>query len=165
MRDSTSPQTLSADERGQTLQDYVIGISIFIVVVFVALTFFPNLLEDFQSNSIGDHEAQADRVARQIVTNTAMPGTVNELDVTDLDSIMQENEDQLRGRYGLNGTVNLNITVESLNGDWYVNDSGNALKSQPGYFDTTAGTSARIVTLSDDGYDCSPACRLVVRAW
>lgn len=159
-----SQRTFSTDDRGQTLQDYVIGISIFVVVVFLALSFFPGLLNDFQSGSVGDHEAQADRISRQIVTNNTVPGTENQLNATAIEGMMDQSEDDLRQRFGVNDTVNLNITLESLNGDYYINDT-RTLTSEPNYYDTTAGTSARIVTLSDDGYGCSPACRLVVRAW
>lgn len=151
-------------DRGQTLQDYVIGISIFVLVAFLALGFFPGLLQDFQSGSVGDHEAQADRIGRQIVTNNSIAGTDNRLNATAIEVMMDQSEDDLRQRFGVNDTVNLNITVESLDGDYYVNDT-RTLASQPNYYGRSAGTSARIVTLSDDGYGCSPACRLVVRAW
>lgn len=156
---------VAPDDRGQTLQDYVVGISIFIVVVFMALAFFPNLLSGFQTGTVADHEAQADRVAREIVTNASTSGSINDLNATIIEEIVAMSEDDLRSRYGLHGSINLNITVESLDGGSYVTDGTTTLAGEPGYFGDSAGTAARIVTLTDKAYGCSPACRLVVRAW
>lgn len=163
---SDARRSFLGSDRGQTLQDYVVGISVFLVVVFLALGFFPDLLSGFQSETVGDHEAQADRVGRQLVSNASMNGTVNELDADVLDEIMGLDESSLRDRYGLDGAVNVNITLQSLDGRSFVTDAaGNPVTSTPRYFGDAAGSAARIVTVSDSDYDCSPACRLVVRAW
>jgi hypothetical protein len=157
----------AGNDRGQTLQDYVVGISVFIVVVFLALAFFPQLLSGFQTTDIADSEAQADRVARQIVTNNTVPGTTNELNATKMDVLMNQTEDELRQRFRLNSTVNLNMSIVSLDGRQFVlNATGDPLTSRPRYFGNDAGSAARIVTLSNDSFsNCDPACRLEVRAW
>lgn len=158
--------SFAADDRGQTLQDYVVGISVFAVIVVVALGFFPGLLEGFQTGTQGDHEAQADRVGRQIVSETVVSDGVNELNVTRLENVSGLDEDTLQKRYGIEETVNLNVTVETLDSEAYVrNSSGSTLNGRPPYDGSPSGSTARIVTLSGGSYDCSPACRLVVRAW
>lgn len=157
--------TLADDDRGQTLQDYLLGISVFVVVVFVALGFFPNFLDGLQTDSMGGQEAQADRIGREIVSEYALNGTVNELDAARMESLSTKSEDDLREKFGLSNTTNINITVETLNSSAFVDDGSNTLNSVPDYYDRQAGSAARIVTLSDPSYDCSPACRLVVRVW
>lgn len=159
------PRSLAGDDRGQTLQDYLLGISVFIVVVFVALGFFPNFLDGLQTDSMGGQEAQADRIGREIVSEYAVNGTVNELDADRLETLKTKSEDDLREKFGLPDTTNINITVETLDSSGFINRSGATLNSEPQYYASQAGSSARIVTLSDPTYDCTPACRLVVRVW
>lgn len=162
-------RSLRSDERGQTLQDYVVGISIFLVVVFIALGFFPELLAGIQSTNIADNEAQADRVARQIVVNNTVPGTTNELNVSKIETMMDQSENQLRDRFNLTDTVSLNISFVPLNGTngvFVENGTGTLLTSDPMYFGDEAGSAERIVKLSNASVrHCDPACRLEVRAW
>lgn len=162
-----SPLALRRDERGQTLQDFVVGISIFIVVVFLALAFFPQLLSGVHSTNTADNEAQADRIARQIVTNSSVPGTTNALDVSRIEGLMDRSEEDLQKRFNVNGTVSLNVSFVVLNGsDVYVETpAGVPLTSEPNHFDNEAGSAARIVTFYQPVEHCDPACRLEVRAW
>lgn len=160
-------ERLVGDERGQTLQDYVVGVSIFVVIAFAALGFFPNVLTSFQSDTQEDAIAQSERVANQIITNASTTGTVNELDVEVVEDITQRNESQLRDRYVLGQTADINVTVESLDGDQYVGGETGAtnLTTDEPYHGNSAGTTARVVTLSHDPPNCRPGCRLVVRIW
>ncbi len=157
-------ERLREDDRGQTLQDYVIGVSLFVLLAFVALGVFPQVLASFDQGTEGDARAQADRVARQIVTNTSVPGSPNELNATAVGTVTTRDEDELRERFALPSTANLNVTVETLSGGRYVVDaSGRTLAGEPPQDGGAVVSSSRIVTLSDRS--CPTACRLVVRVW
>lgn len=161
-------QQLRNDERGQTLQDYVVGISIFVVVAFAALGFFPNVLASFQADAGGDVQAQSERIADQIATNASTSGSVNELDLSVVEEITEKNEAELRDRYVLAETSNVNVTVETLDGNEYVRRSGgDNLTTDSRYYGRSAATTARIVTVRPETsvVGCQPACRLVVRVW
>jgi hypothetical protein len=150
--------------RGQTIQDFALGISVFVLTVAVAVSMFPSFTTPFQSSLVGDNAAQADRVGRTLVMNLSEPGTVNQLNVTELESVMDADEAGLLDRYGLSNRTNINLTVQTADGSAFVTDSnGVTLTSEPQYRGQPAATTVRIVTLSDGS--CGAGCRLVIRVW
>jgi hypothetical protein len=152
--------------RSQTPQDYVFGIVVFIAVVVAVVGFLPSITSPYQSGVEGENIAQSDRVAQQLVSNLSTVGEPNQLNISELQTVLHLDDAALSDRYGLSGTTNVNITVLSLNGTSYVTtDSGATLTSKPPYVTGSAASSARIVRLSTDEHDCEPACRLVVRVW
>ncbi|MFB6297536.1 MAG: hypothetical protein ABEH56_03350 [Salinirussus sp.] len=151
--------------RGQTTQDYLIGILVFIAVVTVVVGLLPSFTEPFEDETGGESTARADRVAQQIVSNLSAVDQPNLVNSSRLMDVLELDEEALRDRYGL-GTANANVTVETLDGDTYVtNASGTPFVSREGYAGENAATTARIVRLTNETTGCSPACRLVVRIW
>jgi hypothetical protein len=147
-------------DRAQTLQDYVLGISIFMVGFMFVLALFPGLLMPFESSLDGDTQAAADRVTAEIVSNFSKPAEPNVLNATRLNQTVfnrSRSVADLRSQFGLSSDTSINITLEQLNGMTRLNASGNPVTN-----DRTA-VSVRIV---DTGYPgCDPGCRLVVRTW
>lgn len=150
---------LARSDRGQTLQDFVLGIGIFIVAFMFVLSLFPGLLTPFQSTAGGSERAQAEQVSTRILSNMSAGPQPNHLDGTRVNSIIAPSTTQsdLRKRFGLASTTQLNVTVESLNGTEKLYRTSNSARNHE------VATSARIVTLEDAR--CRPACRLVVRVW
>ncbi|QSG06539.1 DUF7287 family protein [Halapricum desulfuricans] len=146
---------LLTDERGQTLQDFAVGIGVFLVVFIFVLSLFPGLLSPFQSATGGSERAQAEQVTTQMVENLSEGSDLHHLNETRLWRVLDQSESDLRDRYGLPRTTNINITVETLSGEKTINGTDNS------FYDREVATSARIVTVEG----CSPACRLVVRVW
>jgi len=146
------------------LQDYTVGISVFILTVIIALAVVPQFITPFQSSVGSDALSQSAGVARSMVENLSVDGRGNEFNVTALEGVMGQSEDELRTRYGLPATANVNLTVETMaSGSVVTSSGGTALASEPPYGGGEAATTARIVTLSDGS--CPTACRLVVRVW
>lgn len=158
---------MSLRERGQTTQDFAVGISIFLLAITFVFAFLPSVVTPFHSSVGGAETAQADRVADLIVHNTST-GTGNEIDFTGSD---YAGEEDLSKHLGLRASSDddtvfdhVNVSVEYLgNGtvigatdDWTAGDR---------YDDQSAASSARIVTVENGGGNCDPACRLVVRVW
>lgn len=153
-----------ADERAQTLQDYALGVSLFLAVVFVVVGFVvPSVLAPFESEVSGDKVNQADRVSERIVENASVGRNPNELNVTQMTTIAGLDMVQLRARYNIPSTSYLNVSVRTLDSDDVVTAGGTRLGTDRELTDATAVTSTRIVTLSDGS--CEPACRLVVGVW
>lgn len=161
---SDSNASLWSDDRGQTLQDYVLGVSLFLVTVLVIVgTILPTVTAPFDQEIGGDKISQADRVAETIVSNASDGAGTNRLDVGVVENIVGKDTATLRERFGLPETALVNVSVAPLNGSRvHRSASGTALATSMAP-SGDAAASARIVTLSDDS--CAPACRLVVRVW
>jgi len=150
--------TLRRDTRGQTLQDFALGIGIFIVAFIFVLLLFPDLLTPFQSDASGSERAQAKQVSSELLSNYTTGGGQN-LSVRAISPIFGPgvNDASLRDRFGLDVTANVNITIRTLDGEQTVF----ATENKP--INREFATSTRLVTLPDSR--CDPACRLVVRVW
>ena len=151
--------------RGQTLQDYALGIGVFLLILFFVLnTVVPSMLAPFETDAGGDVEAQAERVANTFVENATRSGQLNELDIGTVHELAGKDQSALQTRYRLPDTSQINITIETLNGSSIVESvAGTRLRAGATLPGTESATRSRIITLSDDA--CAPACRLVVRGW
>ena len=155
--------SLSLRDRGQTTQDFIVGIGVFILAVAFVFSFLPTMLTPFDSSTSGGQTAQADRIADRVVHNLSTD-TANEIewDVSHL----EDGEDRAE-ELGLRTNANedpierVNVSLQSLNESTTVEGFGFG----PEYDDQSAASSARIVTVEDGPDKCDPACRLVVRIW
>jgi hypothetical protein len=150
-------------ERGQTLQDYTIGISLFIITVSAVLAGLLGFTSPLSAGVTSEDVSQSQRITTAMVQNLSTGRQPNELDATRLNTTLNRSEDQLRSRWGIEGTTSLNITVATLNGTRIVERDGVRLTVGSSYTNRSTATASRIVTL-DDG-SCDPSCRLVVRSW
>lgn len=156
--------SLSGDTRGQTLQDYITGVVLMLVVVVFVLGLFPNFLSPFDAGVSGAERAQADRVADTLTTNLSVESGRNTLNATTLRGVVNLSQERLRERYALPETVNVNITVRELDGNDIVSTaSGVPLATSQNRKNNTAAAASRVITL--DNGRCRPGCRLVVKVW
>lgn len=169
-------------ERGQTTQDFAVGIGVFMLAIAFVFSFVPSMLSPYDSG--GGESAQADRVAAAILENvTDEDGPRNHVNGSAFDDrIADHNSTELATDLGLRSTSSLavdrvNVSLESVNqssdlsrADRHVLGGGDPYDGSQ-----SAAAGARIVSadLSDlaparpsiDEDDCDPACRLVVRVW
>lgn len=155
------------NDRGQTLQDYVLGVSVFLLVVIGLLTaILPTVLAPFEDTVGGDKTAQADRIAEQLVGNNSVADNTNQLNATALEQVVSADQATLRNQFSLPRGSNVNVTISEMDGtSRIIGPSGDPLSSPRSPGQNPAATSARVVTLNDDSSGCQPACRLVVRVW
>jgi hypothetical protein len=165
---SRGPAT-SDDRRGQTLVDYVAGVSVFFITIAFILGLMPSFVTPYQSDAAGQDTAKAERIAENLVTNLSTDGAPNRLDVTELTGVLALPQTDLANRYGLRDHEHVNITVTHLNGSGYVENTtappGITLTSDVTYDGGSSGTAVRVVTLNNQSATCTPACRLLVRVW
>lgn len=152
-------------ERGQTLQDYTIGISLFIITIAAAVAGIFGFVGPASPGVSAEDIAQSERISTAMVQNLSTGQQPNELRADDLRKSLDRPISDLRGRWGVESSTNLNVTVEVLNGSVIVENAttGSKLTAGSAYADHSAGTTTRIVTVDEPR--CTPACRLVVRAW
>jgi len=163
--DRITSQAPGLQPRGQTLQDYALGIGVFLLALFFVLnTVVPSMLAPFETEAGGDVEAQAERVANTFVENASLPGQLNNLNISTVHDIAGTDQGALQQRYRLPETSQLNVTIETLNGSRIIESTaGTTLRAGSHIPGSDSATRSRIVTLSDGS--CHPACRLIVRVW
>ncbi|WP_254862466.1 DUF7287 family protein [Halovivax gelatinilyticus] len=153
------------DDRGQTVQDFAVGIGLFILAVAFIFAFVPTIITPF-ADAGGAQTAQADRIAATIVDN-ASTDTPNELDLEEFDEYYDEDGDDLIEVLGLRSSSDrafdrVNVTIVEL--DEYGDDSAEYVNASGHLYDGEIGASAtRIVTTEQS--ECDPVCVLTVRVW
>ncbi|MBZ6493866.1 DUF7287 family protein [Natrinema longum] len=161
--------SLSMSDRGQTTQDFAVGIGLFLLAVAFVFLFLPTIGTPYESSG-GADRAQADRIADRIVSNLSTE-TANEIDGSGFNS--KYNERNLSTQLGLRASSSddivydrINVSIEEFDGT-PVDES--ELSGGDVYRNQSAASSARIVTIDNwtpaDSSDCDPGCRLVVRVW
>lgn len=160
--------SLSLSDRGQTNQDFAVGIGIFLLTIAFVFAYVPNFVTPFTPDVGSAETAQADRIAATVVDDlTDDPARPNHLNATAFDE-RYDDEDALVEHLGLRSTSEttidrVNVSIETIDGETVDADE---LATGPAYrSDQPAGSAARIVTVEGDDADCDPACRLVVRVW
>jgi len=166
-------------ERGQTTQDFAIGVSVLLLTVIGAFVFTQGgALSVYQGTSPGVEQPQADRIASYIVENYSVEGQSNVLrysrpsGIEELDGGDSELSD-LKLRAGVNVSsdrrTDPTVNVSVVNGSTLqagartpATDGGDTL-AWGQYRRSEPTTSSRVVRLT--GYDCDPVCWVVVRVW
>lgn len=160
---SGARQRYFSGKRGQTLQDYTIGISLFIITVSAVLAGLLGFTSPLSAGVTSEDVSQSQRITTAMVQNLSTGPQPNELDAVRLNTTLNRSAEQLQSRWGLERTTSLNITLSTLNGTRIVERDGVKLTVGSSYTNRSTATSSRVVTL-DDG-TCAPSCRLVVRTW
>lgn len=160
----TYDSTLSKDRRGQTLQDFALGVTLFVLTCTFVFGLFPGYLAPFTAGADGSDQMRTERVSQQLVLNHSTPGDENVLNVTKLHRTLSLSQSNLRERYGLARVASINITVMDSNNQSIVVENGTRLATSQDSRNQPAASTARTVRLSNQSL-CRPGCRLVVKVW
>mgnify|MGYP000424578282 CR=1 FL=1 len=169
------------DERGQTLQDYVIGVVIVLLATFFVIAYLPNVFASYDSPTDGIRSDQADRVAEHIITNYSVEDKTHVLRYNGSGGLhsrlsTEAGMNTLRERASLNTSTDRRIpphvqvflvnasTLSSRDTLTPAVHNGETLSYGDSYRDQAAARSIRVVTM-DDKTVCDPNCWLVVRVW
>ncbi len=177
-RKRTRTVSVSFDGRGQTTQDFAVGIGMFLLAIAFVFAYLPTLLTPFSSPVGGAESAQADRIAATIVDDLSETDQPNNLSAAEFtDRYGDEDSAKLASKLGLqsaDGTAidRVNVTIRQLDADederdLVTDDDGNTLSAGDRYRNQSAASAGRVVTVYTETDDdvCDPACRLVVRVW
>jgi len=178
------------ENRGQTTQDYILGVSIMLVTTLFIFGYLPGLYESYQSPITSVEQSQADRGAEYLVENYSVEGNETRLKF-DEDGGIERVLARPAGMAAFRDGASLNtstdtIAVPNVNvvlvGNESINESGPLDPIQHDYDgdgsnesleygdsvnnDTPTASTTRIVTLNETSYNyCDPTCWLVVRVW
>lgn len=165
-RPRTISVSVSPGDRGQTTQDFAVGIGVFILAVAFVFSFLPSIVTPYDSSVGGAETAQADRIADRALEVLSTGAKPNELEQSELTASKWDDEDKLAETFGLRTADDENILIDRMNVRVEEPDTGDLGDPDwtfgSDYDDQAAASSARIVTV-DDGTD--DAYRLVVRVW
>lgn len=145
--------------RGQTLQDYVIGVSVFLLATAFVVGFIPTLFTPFTAPVDASQTAQADRYAAEVLSEITQSDSANALNGTETDSFFasESNVDQIP----TSERSEVNVTLVA--GDGTVQQSVG-----PPYQGESTAAATRIV-VPEAGYTgnhtCTATCRIEVRLW
>ncbi len=149
------------DGRGQTLQDYSMGIGVFILTIAIALTFVPSIIAPFTAPVNDSVTARADRCATTLtysLSETVHPNVLNSTETATFFENQGSSSD-LRVYLGLPETTNINVTVRNASTDQIVRLGGTRLASGEPLQNTATVASSRIVMIDGRTY------RLMVELW
>lgn len=149
--------------RGQTLHDYTVGISLFVLTVAAALTVMFGFLDPLSAGVTTEDVSQSERVSEAIVGNHSTERQPNELRTERLATTLGQSPAALKVRWGVENSTNLNVSVETLNGSRIAGPPGTSLAAGSSHAGRETATAARVVEFDESV--CDPACRLVVRVW
>jgi hypothetical protein len=147
------------NERGQTANDYLIGIIIVLVTIVAVFGYFPSIFDPFEDPIGSDERAMADNLADEVIANNTVAGTQQTLNQTAFETEL-ENNVTLKQRAGIKKWRQINVTIEKpgtvlIRGD---DDDNFAQATVP------AATTVRFVRLADHP-ECNDGCYLIVRVW
>jgi hypothetical protein len=149
----------TSDRRGQTLQDYVIGISIFLLTTAFVVGFIPTLFTPFTAPVDASQTAQADRYAAEVLSEITQPDSMNTLDGAETDTFFAT-ESNLN-RIPTSAQSEINVTLVDGNGT-VQHTMG------PPYQGESTAAATRIVVPEPSyvgNHTCTATCRIEVRLW
>lgn len=155
MPDPPETRRFQSADRGQMLQDYTIGIAIFIVAVMFVVGAIPTIFTPFAAPVGADQTAQADRYAAEVMDNITRDNSMTTLDETATESFFDD-EPNVDGAPLLGGS-DVNTTLVAGSGT-VLNETG------PPYSGHSTAAATRIVT-GDDETCPTETCRIEVRIW
>jgi hypothetical protein len=145
------------DSRGQTLQDFVTGASLFLLTVAFVFAFVPVVFTPFEAPVETEHSVQSDRVASAVVLNITQEGDERLVDTAAREDFFDMSSADLDDRYPLRPGSDLNVTIQRFDA------SGNVVVESVGdpYGEDAVAATTRVLA----GEYCDPTCRVVVRVW
>lgn len=146
-------------QRGQTANDYLIGIIIVLVTVVAVFGFFPSIFTPFEAAVTSQDRVMADNLADELVSANTVPGTQQTLNVTAFEDDLS-NAATLKQRAGIRESRQINATIENettiIARGTDDDNFGNAT--------VPSATKVRFVRLANNP-DCTSGCFLIVRVW
>lgn len=157
--------------RGQTQQDYLIGIILLILTIVGVFALVPGIFQPFQDPVQANEQDKADHLADALIRNTSVDGSgtllyrSNTSDTWGLDGATAGSAfETLLEDSGISTGSSPLVNVTVKNGTehlfWSEGQGASSYKLNEG----AAATTVRVVRFVDDD-SCDPACRLVVRVW
>jgi hypothetical protein len=152
-------------DRGQTTQDFALGIGVFLVTVAFVLAFVPTVLVPFQAGPSEADASNAQLLATDLSENLSRSGYATRLNESRTDRFFAVHDDgeTISANYSLSVRTNANVTLENLDGT-PIDPSANPdfsyhPRTGDGLTTVPTASASRVVVYEGDSY------RLLVRVW
>jgi hypothetical protein len=152
------------NQRGQTLYDFLLGVSILLVSIILVLSLFDPLFAPFTDPVSGADDEQVDRFADEIIeTNATVFGsrTLNLTDSTFDDDFI----DDLKSQSGVSEFRDVNVTLRNNTGDILEVGGGPVTGGEIRPENEPAASATRAVRLEPGRAVCQTGCILRVEVW
>lgn len=153
-------------DRGQTIQDYLLGILLVLLTIASVFAFFPSVFDPFEGDRATENREMARRLAAEVVEANATAGRERTVNVTGLEGTLRNPSSfgRLVNRSGIPEWKRVNVTVQNERGAVLVasevDDVGAVFRD-----DESAGTQVRVIQAVNRSNDCADGCQVVVRVW
>lgn len=157
-------------DRGQTQQDFAVGISVFLLVVFFVFAFVPTTIAPTDANTESDSYV-ADRISESVLETVSEPGEANTVTVDQSARFFQNHsaEGSIQANYSVASPRQVNVTLETLQGVTVtmnettdsvgVGVNGTVARAGDDYPGGVGVAASRVVRFESERY------RLVARVW
>lgn len=142
-------------ERGQTLNDYVLGMSLLLLSVVLVFGLFPGIFQPFEAEIGTEERTTADTLSGELVDNSTVLDTRQTVEFDALNATLEDLEDD-SAAVGIPDWMQWNATL--VDDGVVLRQNGSVWRDEP------AGTSVRFVALEGED-DCEHGCQLIVRVW
>jgi hypothetical protein len=149
-------------ERGQTINDYVIGMTLLLLSITLVFGYFPGIFQPFEEEVSNEEEAMATNLAAELVENSTVTGTKQTVSFDSMNGTLYSFVDAPQ-QAGIPDWVHWNVTVLDVDGNVITHD-GERLAKGTDWRGERAASTVRFVRAQDDN-DCDDGCRIVVRVW
>jgi hypothetical protein len=152
------------NQRGQTLYDFLLGVSILLVSIILVLSLFDPLFAPFTDPVSGADDEQVDRLADEIVETNATVFGDQTLNLTD-DSFDDDFIDEMKNRSGVSEFRDVNVTLRDDTGDFIEVGGDPVLGGDIRPENEPASSATRAVRLEPGRAVCQTGCILRVEVW
>ncbi|MFC7073650.1 hypothetical protein ACFQJ7_15375 [Halovenus rubra] len=149
-------------ERAQTVNDYLLGITIFLVSIILVFGYFPNVFMPFEEEVGNDESVMAENIAAELVENSSVAEAERTVEFAALNRSMDSLANDAT-QVGIPDWLRWNATVRNGTG-MVVESASERLQNGSVWRDKTAATTIRFVRIEQPGV-CDDGCRLIVRVW
>jgi len=154
-------------DRGQTLQDYLLGIVLVLLTIAGVFAFFPEVFVPFEEPVESEDRQMADQLSSEVIEANSTVGKRRTVNTTALNQTVQDADklETLLNRSGIPSWKQVNVTVRT--GDTLLvrgesSDTGSVFRD-----DNSAppATTIRTIQAQNRTHTCADSCQLVVRVW
>lgn len=171
-RDTTNRRQTQRHNRGQTTQDFVMGIGVFLITLTFVFGFFPQLMSPYDAGAGAEEASLASRSASTVLSEIETVGAKNDVNSTKAAEYFDHNlsEQFVHANLTLPDAVSVNVTIRTLDRSRIleVEDASGTIVPLAGgddYDNQSAVALTRVITMENDSGACKPACRIVVLVW
>jgi len=153
-------------DRGQTIQDYLLGVLLVLLTTAAVFAFFPDVFIPFEQADQQENKKMAERLADEVINVSMTVRGEQTVNLTSLERAVQDSDNfaLIVNRSGIPHWKQVNVTVQDENRDILVAGESDTVGSVYREGRST-GTQVRHIQDVNGSSDCADGCQVIVRVW